>query len=232
MNTRSNTFFITGTNTEVGKTWCTCGLLESAKQLGLSTLAIKPIASGCYSTEQGLQSQDALDLMACMTKKLPYAQVNPYAIEPAIAPHIGANRLKINIEAAPLAEHCLSVIKTWQPDITFIEGAGGWRIPINSQQMLSDFVKILDISVILVVNMQIGCLNHAILTAEAILSDGLSIAGWIANTTTSQMNAYQENINTLAKRIPAPLLANIPRLTCFNKTTLAEHINLNLLSLY
>lgn len=201
-------FFITGTDTNVGKTFIAASVLLAAKARGMTTAALKPVAAGCEKTPEGLRNADALLLQSVITQKLYYEQINPIALEAAIAPHIAAQLEKRSVSADRLAGFCRGVLNT--ADFTLVEGAGGWRVPINSTETLADLAKALRLPVILVVGVRLGCINHALLTLEAIRNDGLLLAGWVANCVDADMPALQENIQSLAARIPAPCLAVVP----------------------
>jgi dethiobiotin synthetase len=205
---KTATFFITGTDTDVGKTRIACGLLHAAAGSGLQTAAVKPIAAGC--DEQG-HNEDALLLQQAMTMELDYQQVNPVALTPAIAPHIAAAEAGRQLNAGRLAGYCRGVMMS-EADFVVIEGAGGWRVPLNHRETFANIAIELQIPVILVVAMRLGCINHALLTVEAICQDGLRLAGWVANTTAETMPHYAENLATLRNRIAAPLLGEVPRL--------------------
>ncbi|TQV71833.1 dethiobiotin synthase [Exilibacterium tricleocarpae] len=204
-------FFVTGTDTEVGKTFIACALLWAARQRGLTTAAVKPVAAGCAVTPAGLRNDDALQLQAAMTLDLPYEQVNPVALAPAIAPHIAAAQAGRQLDAARLTGFCRGVL-TQRCDLVLVEGAGGWRVPLNRRQYLSDVARELNLGVILVVGMRLGCLNHVFLSAEAIHRDGLTLSGWVANGVTPPMAAYQDNLDTLKQSLPAPCLGEVPHL--------------------
>ena len=203
--------FITGTDTDVGKTVVACGFLAAANQQGLRTAAIKPVAAGCEVTEQGMTNSDALQLQAAASHKLSYQQINPVALEPAIAPHIAAAEAGVRMSASRLVGYCRGV-SLLPVDMVIIEGAGGWRVPINSRETLADVAQELECAVIVVVGMRLGCLNHALLTMEAIRRDGLQIAGWVANILDTEMPRLQENIDTLKQCINEPCLGIVPRL--------------------
>jgi dethiobiotin synthetase len=202
------TFFIAGTDTDVGKTLIAAGLLIAARTNGLTTAALKPLAAGCEKTDVGLRNADALLLRSVITQPLTYEQVNPIALEAAIAPHIAAQQEKRILSADRIAGFCRGSLN--QADFTLIEGAGGWRVPLNPQETLADVVKILRVPVILVVGVRLGCINHALLTLEAIRNDGLQVAGWIANCIDADMLVLEENIASLAARIPAPCIGVVP----------------------
>ena len=221
-------YFITGTDTEIGKTTIAAGLLHAARARGLSTAAVKPVAAGCERTADGLRNDDALTLMAECVPPLDYDLLNPVALEPAIAPHIAAAEAGMELTAAHLAEACAKVFER-QADLTLIEGAGGWRVPLNEQQTLADLAIALGEPVIMVVGLRLGCINHALLTAEAIAADGLTLAGWVANQVDPQMDRQQHNLDTLKALMPAPLLGVVPRLAPLSMERVAEHLQLDAL---
>lgn len=214
-------FFVTGTDTEIGKTFIGQGLLFALNKRGYLTAAYKPIAAGCDNTAQGLRNEDALALQSSTSLPLQYDEVNPIAFEAAIAPHIALQAQSVEGEA-----QCISIdtirngflhIFQKEPNVIVVEGAGGWRLPLGvdfegKPRYLSEFVAELNLSVILVVGMRLGCLNHAILTAESIRNDGLKIAGWVANKIEPDMPMLEENIESLKSFINAPFLGAIPRL--------------------
>jgi|GEM_PF-6039 len=283
-------YFITGTDTEVGKTYVTCQLLKAAQKASLGAIGYKPIAAGCEQIEGEWVNEDALNIQKACSKirankaikitgnnalesaneksdesgqtlplhqmdesgqtlplhqidesgqtlplhqmdesgqtlplhqidesgqTLPLHQINPIALKPAIAPHIAALEEGVALTFESVAQG-LDVLNTYQPDIMLMEGAGGWRLPLTvgdeftPTYYLSDVVKTLKMDVILVVGMRLGCLNHALLTAEAIRADGLTIKGWIANDITGNMTRYEENLRSLIAMLPEPLLAEIP----------------------
>ena len=218
-------FFVTGTDTDVGKTVITAGLIEAAKQAALTTAAIKPVAAGCEPTDSGLQNADALLLQAAASYPLSYQQVNPVALEPAIAPHIAAAEEGKQLSASRLSGFCRGL--TLLPvDRLFIEGAGGWRVPLNNRETLADIPKQLNSEVILVVGLRLGCINHALLTAEAIRNDGLSLVGWVGNTLHPDMPRLHENIDTLKRMIPQPCLGVVPWLSDTAPNQVATYISL------
>jgi dethiobiotin synthetase len=215
--------FITGTDTDVGKTVVACGFLAAANQQGLRTAAIKPVAAGCEITEQGMTNNDALQLQAAASHKLSYQQINPVALEPAIAPHIAAAEAGVRMSASRLVGYCRGV-SLMPVDMVVIEGAGGWRVPINSRETLADVARELECAVIVVVGMRLGCLNHALLTMEAIRRDGLQIAGWVANILDPEMPRLQENIDTLKQCINEPCLGTVPRLDDLSPEQVAKFL--------
>ncbi len=219
------TFFVTGTDTDAGKTVISCGLLARARLDGLTTAAVKPVASGCEQTADGLRNSDALALQQAITMNLPYEQINPVVLEPAIAPHIGLQEAGRKVTAEQLAGYCCGVMMRGA-DFTLIEGAGGWRVPLSPREMYSSVPKKLDVPVILVVGMRLGCINHAVLTVEAILKDGLEPVGWVANRAVAEMNRYQENLTALKGLLPVPFLGEVPHLENPAPEKVAEYLTL------
>ncbi len=203
------TFFITGTDTDAGKTFAMCCLLQAANKQGFSTAAVKPIAAGGLITSEGFKNEDALLLQNICSLPLDYEEINPLCLKQAIAPHIAAAQEQLTVKADELAEYCKKIINK-KADLTLIEGAGGWMVPLNQHEYIGDMVKALNVPVILVVGMKLGCLNHALLTVMAIQEDGLRLLGWIANQLDPEMPVFEENLNTLQTKIDAPLLATIP----------------------
>jgi len=161
-------FFVTGTDTEVGKTWVSCRLLERAREAGLSCYGLKPVAAGCEETAEGWRNDDALQLMAASSVTLPYELVNPVALKAPVAPHIAAQQEGKAVTLARLAGYVRGALSAHKADLILIEGAGGWRVPLNDREMLSGLAAELELPVIQVVGMKLGCINHALLTAEAI----------------------------------------------------------------
>jgi len=216
-------FFITGTDTDVGKTVVATGLLEAGNQQGLRTAAIKPVAAGCEDSGSGMQHADALQLQSAASHQLSYQQVNPVALNPAVAPHIAAREQGKQLSASRLSGFCRGL--TLLPiDMLVIEGAGGWRVPLNNRETLADIPKQLASEVILVVGIRLGCINHALLTAQAIRSDGLKIAGWVGNIMDPEMLRLDENIDTLKQLLAEPCLGVIPRLSDISPQQVATHL--------
>ncbi|MGB1140227.1 MAG: dethiobiotin synthase [Halioglobus sp.] len=221
----AHTFFVTGTDTEVGKTAVSCALLHAAAKQGLRTAAVKPVAAGC---EEDGRNEDAIALMAAMTEELAYPQVNPVALHEAIAPHIAAAHEGKNPTAGQLAGICRGVMNGGA-DFVLVEGAGGWRVPLNTRETLADLARELQVDVILVVAMRLGCINHALLSAEAIARDGLKLAGWVANQPGPRMACHEENLDTLQRLLPAPLLGEVPLISPWNPEKAASLLNLQAL---
>lgn len=222
-------YFVAGTDTDAGKTLITTGLLATARKQKLKAFGLKPVAAGCELTEDGLRNDDALRLMAEASIELPYELVNPVAVESAIAPHIALAKEGNHVTIDRLAGYCRGALMR-KYDLAFVEGAGGWRVPLNDREFLSQLPKALDVPVILVVGMKLGCLNHAMLTVEAIVRDGLKMAGWVANHIDSNMNCFDENLEALASLMPAPCLGVVPHLKNDDADAVAEHLNISALS--
>jgi len=221
--------FITGTDTGVGKTMVSAAILEAAKAAGKRTLAMKPIASGCESTAEGLRNEDALILQQAATESLPYDQVNPVALEPAIAPHVAAAQAGRTITASRLVGFCRGM-QIRSADLLLVEGAGGWRVPLNDRETFSAVPRELGMPVVLVVPLKLGCINHALLTAEAVRADGLALAGWVANRPEPEtMSCEQETLDYLLGHMGAPCLGVLPWLQEGGAETLAGHLKIDAL---
>ncbi|OZB19698.1 MAG: dethiobiotin synthase [Marinobacter sp. 34-60-7] len=204
------TYFVTGTDTGVGKTIAAAAILEAARSAGKRTLAMKPIASGCDETPDGLRNEDALLLQAAMTETLSYDAINPIALKPAIAPHVAAHQAEKHITAQRLVGYCRG-LQIRPADLMLIEGAGGWRVPLNDRETYASVPRELGINIILVVPLKLGCINHAMLTVEAIRADGLQVAGWIANHPEAvAMECEQETLTYLSTHLGSPCLGILP----------------------
>lgn len=225
----THAYFVTGTDTEIGKTTIAAGLLHAARLRGLSTAAAKPVASGCQPTLHGLRNDDALALLAQCSLPLRYEEVNPLAFEPAIAPHLAAREVGVELTVASLASPVRAILAR-NADFSLVEGAGGWRVPLAGRESLSDLAQALAIPVILVVGVRLGCINHAVLTAEAIERDGLELAGWVANIVDPQTSRLEENLATLGERLPAPCLGRVPYLADASAAAVAQHLALERLA--
>lgn len=202
-------FFVTGTDTGVGKSRVAATLLAAARASGLSTAAFKPVASGCEEQDGLLRNEDALLLAQYCTLPLSYEQINPVALRLAIAPHLAAASEGRTLRLDRLVGFARGLLMQ-RADVTLVEGAGGWRVPLNSREFLSGPPAALNMPVILVVGVRLGCINHALLTAEAIHGDGLQLAGWVANHLHADMPAAHDNIATLRDALPAPCLGELP----------------------
>ena len=222
----TKTFFITGTDTEVGKTVSTVALLRAANKLGLLTAAYKPVASGCDLMEEGLCNQDVVMLQKNTSLRLAYEELVGYCFEPHIAPHIASEESGVPIELDVLSDG-LKRLRETDADMIFVEGAGGWRLPVGHGHFLSDWVRHENLPVILVVGAKLGCLNHAMLTYEAIQHDPLNIAGWCVNRIHPGMSHYKANLETLKSLLPAPFLGEIPYLARPFESDLGQYLDLS-----
>lgn len=203
-------FFVTGTDTAVGKTVAATALVRGFVSQGLRVAVMKPIASGSGKTEDGLRNDDALALMAASNVAAPYDRVNPYCFEPAISPHIAAEEAQVRIDLAKVRRD-FEVLRAGA-DCILVEGAGGWLSPIGPRMSIRDLVQVLELPVIVVVGLRLGCINHALLTRLAIESHGARFAGWIANTIDPMMARLTENLETLIGLLGEPPLAVAPYL--------------------
>jgi len=200
-------FFVTGTDTGVGKTCVSLGLMRALQAQGHTVVGMKPVASGCHAAEDGLENDDALRLQNCSSLPVKYTQVNPYAFEPAIAPHLAARINGSNIQVSIIRKNFRELSEG--ADFVVVEGIGGWLVPINAEQTMQNVALDLGLPVVLVVAIRLGCLNHALLTAAAIHKSGLRLAGWVANRLDPQCEHPDELVATLGERLPAALLADI-----------------------
>ena len=196
--------FVTGTDTGVGKTRIAAALCRGLAARGARVAAMKPVASGCQLTPQGLRNEDALALLAAMNVRARYSDVNPYAFAPAIAPHIAAREAGVDIDFTVL-DRAYERLRM-QSDALIVEGAGGWLAPLDSSRAFADLAVRWETDVVLVVGMRLGCLNHALLTAESIERRGLRLRGWVANSIDAEFERLTENISSLESRISAPCL--------------------------
>ncbi len=203
------TVLITGTDTDVGKTYVSSLILRALAESGRRCAGIKPIASGCEMIGGALINADALSLMASSSVKLSYTQTNPYAFEPAIAPHIAACAAGINVELATIVTTVRAAAMLC--DDVIVEGAGGWLSPLADGLEHADLAKALDASVLLIVGLRLGCINHARLTVNEIARSGVRLLGWVANIlpASNAMPALEENIASLAALLRVPMLAQV-----------------------
>jgi dethiobiotin synthetase len=220
-------FFVTGTDTGVGKTLVACALLRAFAARGFRTIGMKPVAAGAVLHEGKLVNEDVTALSAASTVSAPQDLVNPYCFAPAIAPHIAAaeSGASIEVERIEQAYRRLAALA----ECVVVEGAGGFRVPLGPSCDTRDLVARLGLPVILVVGVRLGCLNHALLTAESVQAAGLPLAGWIANTTDSGMERRDENIASLRERLDAPLLASIDYCRGADAASVAQSLRLELL---
>ena len=220
-------YFITGTDTDVGKTRIALAFMHALQAQGKTVAGMKPVSAGCLETATGLRNEDAILLMHASSVALPYEIINPYAFKPAIAPHIAAQLSGVSIDI-PHIQQCYKQIAS-QVDIVIVEGAGGWLVPINDTQTMADAAASLNLPVILVVGIRLGCLNHALLSAECIRAKELTLAAWVANCINPAMECAIENISTLTKRLSAPLLGTVPYNKSMNPHVEHDYLDMALL---
>lgn len=218
-------WFITGTDTDVGKTVVATTLLKACIDAGYTTAALKPIAAGGLSIDGGYFNEDALLLRAAASQANSYEEVNPYLFGEAIAPHIASENEKRVIDLDQCVERCKPVMNS-AVDVVLVEGAGGWLVPLNDEYTMADLASALECEIILVVGLKLGCLNHALLTVAAVEARGLKLAGWVANHLTVDMPYSQDNIATLKQRISAPLIAEIPFTQAIELESSAVYVNM------
>jgi dethiobiotin synthetase len=203
----AKTLFITGTDTGVGKTTLATGLLRAARHAGSRVAGYKPVASGSRRTAAGLRNADALALQRAADTREPYERINPYAFAPPIAPHLAARAAgrRIDLRRLDAAQAVLAERYEW----LLVEGAGGWQVPLTAETTMADWVARRGWPVVLVVGLRLGCLNHALLTAESI-NRRTRLLGWVANPLRPVQPAMEQNIKTLRRLIPAPCLGVMP----------------------
>jgi dethiobiotin synthetase len=200
-------FFVTGTDTGVGKTRITLAVMRTLQQQGLRVTAMKPVASGCEVTTEGLRNEDALLLQQHASQPFPYGIINPYAFAPPIAPHLAAGRSGVTIEFTKIIQDYNQLAA--ESDAVMVEGAGGWLVPLNETQTIADLAVALGLPVILVVAIRLGCINHALLSAQAIRASGCVLAGWIANHTMPADAQSADIVSSINQRIATPLLGDV-----------------------
>ena len=221
-----NGFFITGTDTSCGKTEITLGLMQLLQDKRQIVLGMKPIASGATATAEGLRNEDATRIQAQGTIQVDYAEINPYVYEPPIAPHLAAEQANEQIDLNVISTLCTSLLA--RADCVIVEGVGGWRVPFNRKQSAADLVQMLNMHVILVVGLKLGCINHALLTAESIQASNIRLAGWIANEVEPNMLNGDENIAMLRATIKSPCLGVVPYMNNPSSNMIAEILELPL----
>ena len=200
--------YITGTDTGIGKTLVAATLLHAWRGRGLHVAGLKPVASGCVQSAQGWRNDDALALQLASDPRPEYADVNPYALPLPLAPELAARAAGTEVTLSPILDAYARLAT--QADVVVVEGVGGWAAPLSATLDQADVVRALQLPVLLVVGMRLGCLNHACLSARAIVADGCTLAGWIASDIDPSMEAADDNIDILAARLPAPCWGRLP----------------------
>lgn len=201
-------FFVTGTDTSVGKTTVTVRLMQQLVAQGLTVIGMKPVASGCEWVDGRWQNDDVLQLTAASNVSAPAELINPYCFEPAIAPHIAAAQAGVEID--------FNVIRaaheqlTTMADVVIVEGAGGLLVPLNATQTIADLIQALSLPALVVVGMRLGCINHALLTAQVLKQRNIDFCGWVANNIDPQMSVPQENLQSLITGLQQPPVLQVP----------------------
>ncbi|AOM42845.1 dethiobiotin synthase [Xenorhabdus hominickii] len=222
----TNKYFLTGTDTEVGKTVVSCALLQAANKKGYQTAGYKPVASGSEITAEGIRNGDALALQRNSSVSLTYQEVNPLVFIEPTSPHIVSAELNQPIDFSVLSRglDALAAKSDW----VLVEGAGGWYTPLSENTTFADWVIQEDLPVILTVGIKLGCINHAVLTAKAIQHAGLKLVGWVANEIEPAGKRQAAYLDTLERMIPAPLLGIIPHLSkSYDNNHIGEYIDIN-----
>ena len=200
--------FVAGTDTGIGKTHASCALLHALRAAGRDAVGMKPVASGCEETGDGLRNEDALALQAAGPAGVPYAAINPLSLRAPLSPHLAAARDGVEVTLPPLTAAFDQLRARHAPVV--VEGVGGWMVPLAPGLMAPALAQAWELPVILVVGLRLGCLNHAMLSARAIAADGCRLLGWIGNCIDPTMEAVEENLATLREQLPAPCLGVLP----------------------
>lgn len=217
--------FVTGTDTGVGKTWATLALMEACKQSGLRVAGMKPVATGATVSADGWRNEDAVLLGRQCSVPLPYDLINPYCLELPVSPHIAAKHAGVEVELEQLVAAFTAL--TGHADMVIVEGVGGWYTPLSDSARVVELAARFALPVVLVVGMRLGCLNHALLSAQAIQQSGVPLLGWLASPVEQGMLCYEENLATLRRGIEAPCLGVLPHLQSCVPRQLAQALQLS-----
>jgi len=221
-----NVIFVTGTDTDVGKTVISCALIKYYVSQGLTVAPFKPVSAGAVQTDDGLRNSDAVQLLSASKSNYSYDDINPFVYEEPVAPHIAAEKTAIPISSALLTERVK--LFSLQSDLVVIEGAGGWQVPLNMKESLADWVRILECPVILVVGLRVGCINHAVLSYLDIINGPNKLVGWVANTADKHVDNVPAIVDYIGGVIKAPLLGVVPYLKAGDAAI--DHIDFSLIS--
>lgn len=202
---KKDIYFITGTDTDCGKTYCTLKLMQAFKAARKTVLGLKPVSSGCFMTADGLRNEDALQLQQASSIALSYNMINPIAFKEPISPHIGAAIAGTSLSVASIIEQLQPALNT-PCDTILIEGSGGLMAPLNDHELIIDLIKALNVPVIFVTLMKLGCLNHTLLSFEALAARHIPIHQWIPNVIDREMEALEENIRYLQAKVCLQLI--------------------------
>jgi len=212
--------FISGTDTGVGKTWLTTGLMTALKNKGLVVTGMKPVASGGTVCGTAILNADALLIQKHCSKPVSYESINPYSFRAAVAPNIAARQSGVELDVAKIHAAFMSLQDL--SEAVIVEGIGGWRVPLADGIQTFDLVRQLRLPVIMVVGLRLGCINHAILTAESMLADGVELLGWVANHLSPDLSAVDETIDSISSSVTAPLLGQMPHLPAHDANEIAS----------
>jgi dethiobiotin synthetase len=216
-------YFITGTDTEIGKTLITSALLHALSQQGVRAAGMKPVAAGTELRDGAWHNEDVDRIASAANVDVPRELSTPYLLREPAAPHIAAELEGVSIDVAHIRS-CYDRVSA-MADAVVVEGVGGFRVPLSNRHDTADLAQQLGLPVVLVVGLRLGCINHALLTAEAIAARGLTLAGWVANVVDLEMRFGMDNINALTERLPAPLLGCVPRLPTALPAAAAAHLD-------
>jgi dethiobiotin synthetase len=223
-----HTYFITGTDTNIGKTAITCGLIAKLTDEGFRVGGMKPVAAGCHIEDGFMISDDVKKIVEVSNVNLNINEINPYQFEPPIAPHISFKKNKKEIDIHMIKKHLRSFEN--ELDYLFIEGVGGYAVPLTENFSTADLIEALDVPIILVVGMKLGCINHTLLTVESILNEKQKLFGWVANRIDEHMLAYEENVSFLKEKIKAPCLGEVPNLKDLDPFKVSKFIDITKLN--
>ena len=218
-----NNLFVTGTDTGVGKTWVTVGLMAGLQARGLALNGMKPVASGGERQDGQLRNADAMLIREQCSRPLRYRQVNPYAFAEPIAPHVAAQKQHVVVDMERLLASFYEVADA--VDGVIVEGVGGWRVPLADGIQTEDLARRLDLAVVLVVGLRLGCINHALLTAESIVAAGLPFAGWLGNGVCRDYAEKQATLDYLRRQVAAPFLGSVPWMERLDRAAIGAAIN-------
>lgn len=216
--------YVTGTDTGIGKTLASCALLHALRAGGRRAAGMKPVASGCEWSEDGWRNADALALQQAGESGIAYADINPFALEQPLAPELAAREADTEVTLPPILSAYARL--SGQAEALVVEGVGGWAAPLSTTLMQSDLVRALQLPVLLVVGLRLGCLNHALLSARAIQADGLRLAGWIGSHVDPGMARVEDNLAMLGERLPAPCWGVLPHAPGVDPAALASRLRI------
>jgi dethiobiotin synthetase len=219
--------YVTGTDTGIGKTLVSCALLHALRGHGLRAAGMKPVASGCECVDGEWKNADAIALQVAGEPGIAYADINPFALKHPLAPELAARDAGIEVTLPPiLAAHARVADHA---DALIIEGVGGWAAPLSASLMQADLVRVLRLPVVLVVGLRLGCLNHALLSARAIIADGVHLAGWVGSQVDPAMERVEDNLAMLRERLPAPCWGVLPHASDADPAVMARHLRIPML---